>query len=55
MNLVYLNRGVPKQPVPPPPQTQVQSQPIRPVSIANKSLFQRVVKPEGGCGCGGGH
>ena len=54
MNLVYSNRGVPRQPIPsPPPPPPPQIQPVRYVSIANRSLFQRVVKPEGGCGCGG--
>lgn len=57
MNLVYSNRGVPIQSSvpPPPPQRPVQAQPIRAVSIANRSMFERTVKPEGGCGCGGGH
>jgi hypothetical protein len=54
MNLVYSSRGVPLKPavIPPPP---VQPQPVRSVSIATAGMFQRVVKPEGGCGCGGGH
>jgi hypothetical protein len=58
MNLAYSNRGVPKQPVtlpPSSPQQPVQLQPARAVSIANRSMFERTVKPEGGCGCGGGH
>jgi hypothetical protein len=58
MNLVYSNRGLPRQPVtlpPPSPQPQVQTQPVRSVSIATKSMFERTIKPEGGCGCGGGH
>lgn len=58
MNLVYSNRGLPRQPVavpPPPPQRPVQTQPTRAVSIATKSMFERTIKPEGGCGCGGGH
>lgn len=57
MNLVYSNRGVPRQPVavPPPPQQSIQAQPTRNVSIANRSMFERTIKPEGGCGCGGGH
>jgi len=58
MNLVYSNRGVPLQPFvppPPPPQQPVQAQSTRPISIANRSMFNRTVKPEGGCGCGGGH
>ena len=56
MNLVYSNRGLPRQTVvvpPPPPPTQ--PQPTRAVSIANRSMFERTIKPEGGCGCGGGH
>lgn len=55
MNLVYSNRGVPRQAFVPPPPPPPPSQPIRSVSIASASMFQRVVKPEGGCGCGGGH
>lgn len=58
MNLVYSNRGVPRQPfVPPPlpPPPSIQTQSARSISMANASMFQRVVKPEGGCGCGGGH
>lgn len=58
MNLVYSNRGVPRQPVTLPPQSPqqpVQTQPTRAVSIANRSMFNRTIKPEGGCGCGGGH
>jgi len=55
MNLVYSNRGVPRQAFVPPPPPPPPTQPVRSVSMANASMFQRVVKPEGGCGCGGGH
>ena len=58
MNLVYSNRSVPRQPFVPPPlpyQPPAQTQPVRSISMVNASMFQRVVKPEGGCGCGGGH
>jgi len=60
MNLVYSNRGFSRQTTQPPPpqphpQQPVQAQPNRAVSIANRSMFERTIKPEGGCGCGGGH
>jgi hypothetical protein len=56
MNLLYSNRDVPRRTVvvpPPPPQRPVHTQPTRGVSIATKSMFERTIKPEGGCGCGG--
>ena len=56
MNLVYSNRGLPRQPVAvPPPAPPTQPHPVRVASIATKSMFERTIKPEGGCGCGGGH
>lgn len=56
MNLVYSGRPAPAPPaIQPSSNSQTNVQPRRPTSIANASMFIRVVKPEGGCGCGGGH
>ena len=57
MNLVYSRkpRVQPKTFKSEPPTTSTPE--VRPprVSLASGSMFNRMVKPEGGCGCGGGH
>ena len=57
MNLVYsIKPTVQTKTLKPAPQP-TSSLEIRPprVSLASGSMFNRMVKPEGGCGCGGGH